>query len=120
MLTDIKEMQEFVVGWADDLMPNRLPEQAFAKLLEEIEEWKDRPADGHEAADVLIIFLDVCDLVGIDVVKAFHHKMRINQKREWELNEKGLLSHVKDPRHTENKQCSTLDSSKDSDSTKSS
>ena len=120
MLTDIKEMQAYIVDWADKLMPNRLPENAFAKMLEEIEEWKERPADGHEAADVLIIFLDVCHLAGIDVVKAFHYKMRINQKREWELDDKGLLSHVKNTGHIENKQCSALDSSKDSDSTESS
>jgi len=95
-MSQIKDMQRDIVEWADSIIPDRLPEHAFAKLLEEVEEWSKRPCDGHEMADVLILIFDVCHLVGIDMEKALKWKMRINEGRTWELNEDGTMSHVRD------------------------
>lgn len=93
---DIRDVTSHIVEWADEIIPGRLPEAAFEKLLEEIEEWSKRPADGHEAADVMILILDVCHLAGIDIAKAVHWKMRINRGREWRFDERGIIQHVKD------------------------
>lgn len=92
---DLEEMSENIVSWADRLIPGRSPEKAFEKLIEEIEEWSKRPADGHEAADVMIVFLDLCHLAGIDIAKAVHWKMRINTGRTWTIDENGVLQHVR-------------------------
>jgi NTP pyrophosphatase (non-canonical NTP hydrolase) len=39
---------------------------------------------GHEAADVLIYLLDICNHFGIDLEKEFREKEEINKKRAWE------------------------------------
>ena len=38
----------------------------------------------HEAADVFIYFLDICNHLGIDLEKAFRDKEELNKKRKWE------------------------------------
>lgn len=38
----------------------------------------------HEAADVFIYLLDICNHFGIDLEKAFRDKEEINKKRVWE------------------------------------
>lgn len=38
----------------------------------------------HEAADVFIYLLDICNHFGIDLEKAFRDKEEINKKRFWE------------------------------------
>jgi len=38
---------------------------------------------GHEAADVLIYLLDICNHFNIDLEKAFREKEELNKKRVW-------------------------------------
>lgn len=38
----------------------------------------------HEAADVFMYLLDICNHFGIDLEKAFREKEEINKKRSWE------------------------------------
>lgn len=38
---------------------------------------------GHEAADVLIYLLDICNHFDVDLEKAFREKEEINKKRKW-------------------------------------
>lgn len=38
----------------------------------------------HEAADVFIYLLDICNKFGIDLEQAFRDKEEINKKRAWE------------------------------------
>jgi NTP pyrophosphatase (non-canonical NTP hydrolase) len=37
----------------------------------------------HEAADVFILFLDICNKLDIDLEKAFRAKEEINKQRTW-------------------------------------
>ena len=37
----------------------------------------------HEAADVFIYFLDICNQLNIDLEEAFRSKEEINKKRTW-------------------------------------
>jgi len=39
---------------------------------------------GHEAADVFMYLLDICNHFDIDLEKAFREKEEINKKRTWE------------------------------------
>lgn len=91
----LKHLTQEIAEWADSISPNRSPEGAFTKMLEEIKEWSERPCDGHEAADVMIMLLDVCHLAGIDIAKAVRWKMRINRNREWNVSEDGSFTHVR-------------------------
>ncbi len=38
----------------------------------------------HEAVDVLVYLLDICNHFNIDLEKAFREKEEINKKRRWE------------------------------------
>jgi len=93
MRTDIYELTSYIVTWANTVNPDRDPFVTLKKLLEEIEELQTRPGDGYELADVMILFLDLCHLTGVDIVKAVHWKMKINEGRTWELQEDGTLQH---------------------------
>lgn len=90
------ELQRDVVEWANSLMPDRTPEEAFRKLMEEeIEEMKAAPNDPMEYADAIIILLDLAYLLGIDIVDAVKSKMAINRARKWKI-ENGLFKHLKE------------------------
>jgi len=93
MITDIKELTDRIVGWADEVHPNRDPFVTLKKLLSEIEELQERPGDGYELADVMILLLDLCHLTGVDITKTVHWKMQINEGRTWELQDDGTLQH---------------------------
>ncbi len=38
----------------------------------------------HEAADVFLLLLDICNYFAIDLESAFREKEEINKKRKWE------------------------------------
>ena len=38
----------------------------------------------HEAVDVFMYLLDICNHLGIDLEKAFREKEEVNKKRKWE------------------------------------
>lgn len=82
--------------WANRVIPDRTAEKALQKLvLEELPELLHGALDDPgEWADVLILVLDGMRLRGIDPIKAVHDKMAINEKREWAINERGVLQHV--------------------------
>lgn len=90
---DIRIITKGIVDWRETILPNPDPAMMLSKLQDELEELKSKPCDGHEMADIMIIFLDYCDAVGVDIVKAVHWKMEINKKRTWEIDEDGKLQH---------------------------
>lgn len=91
----VEALQKLVVEWADSVFPDRTPEQAFRKLMEEeIEEMKRSPKDEGEFADAVIVLLDLAHLTGIDVNHAVKKKMEINKARKWKLKD-GLFKHIR-------------------------
>lgn len=95
MKANIYELTAAITAWRETVLKDAHPNRMLDKLLEEIEELKDKPCDGHELADIMIILLDYCHTVGVDIVKAVHYKMEINEKREWEIDKDGKLQHKK-------------------------
>jgi hypothetical protein len=93
MESDIRELTAEIITWRKTILKDPHPTMMLSKLIEELEELKEHPCDGHEMADIMIIFLDYCDTVGVDIVKAVHYKMEINKEREWELDNDGKLQH---------------------------
>jgi len=94
----LESLTKEMVEWANSVMPNRTPADAIKKLsMEEVPElWRsfkeNGKIDGGEAADVLILILDICWLSGIDPVVAMHDKNKINRHRDWELKH-GVMQH---------------------------
>jgi len=95
---DIRVISRAIFKWADTVMPDRTPADAIKKLsMEEVPElWRALKEDGEvdpgEIADVLILALDICELSGIDPLKAVHNKMAINLGRTWKF-EHGVAQH---------------------------
>ena len=92
---DIRDMTKDIQNWLDEVYPDRTLDSTLAKLREELQELSERPLDGWEAADVVILLFDLCDIVGFDLAKLVHHKMNINRKRKW-VKTDGVLKHVED------------------------
>jgi NTP pyrophosphatase (non-canonical NTP hydrolase) len=77
--------------------PEKIPHR-FMLLIEEIGEFAkasrksagmrladdaDKQHVEHEAADILIIFLGLCNMMNIDLEQAFRDKEEINKTRTW-------------------------------------
>ncbi|HSX35127.1 MAG TPA: MazG nucleotide pyrophosphohydrolase domain-containing protein [Candidatus Saccharimonadales bacterium] len=95
----LKDLQEYVAemvrerGFTDDDIAKK-----FMMLTEEVGEFskaarvhagmklakdsRDQDLEG-EAADILIVLLGLCNMMGIDLEKAFRDKEEKNKKREW-------------------------------------
>ena len=98
---DLRDMTSDIVEWCDKVYPTRTRDQILAKLQEEFQELMDRPLDAWEMADLAILLIDLTHELGFDLAKIVAHKMDINKHhRKWEVNEQGLLKHVKTPRHS--------------------
>lgn len=91
---DLREMNADIQAWLREVYPDRNLDQVIKKLHEEIDELKERPLDGWEVADVMILLLDLCDMAGFDIAKLVKHKMDTNRKRQWQTVD-GILKHVK-------------------------
>jgi|GEM_PF-5757451 len=93
----LRILQARVTSWADKVYPNRTTEVAFAKMVGEVAEILADPSDALEWADVLILLVDAAHLRGIDIIKAAHEKMNINEARTWSIDKRtGIMSHVKE------------------------
>ena len=87
-----------IVDWADKIMPDRTPADAIKKLsMEEVPElWRslkeNDKMDEGELADIGIIWLDLCNMAGVDPLDIISQKMQINMRRRWKI-EYGVLQH---------------------------
>lgn len=96
---DIRQISQDIVDWADEVFPERTPEGTVNKLLEELNELRDNPLDAWEMADVFILLLDLCDMLGFDLAKITTHKMAVNKSRKWHI-EDGVFKHVRENEDT--------------------
>jgi phage pi2 protein 07 len=92
--SDIRSITATVQSWCDEVYPERTKEDMIKKLMQEFQELSDKPLDGWEMADIAIIMFDLANHLGFDLPKLIHHKMEINRKRSWKIEE-GVLQHVK-------------------------
>ena len=96
----LKDFQKYVIDMVDErgFEKETLPE-VFMLFLEECGELAkavrknqgmktDKNSEHfkieHEAADVFMYFLDICNHLDVDLEKAFREKEEINKKRIWE------------------------------------
>ena len=93
----IGTMSKLIVAWAEQTFPKgRNYKTAISKImLEEMPEFLQEPS-AEEWADVIIIWLDIAVLMGIDPEAAIMNKMSTNVDRTFVLDdESGLYHHQK-------------------------
>lgn len=88
----IKELEE----WGEQTFPNGTPEGVLNHLLEEIGELRASPKDPHEIADVFILIVQYCKLLGLSLGDITRSKFEILKTREWqEPDENNVIRHRK-------------------------
>lgn len=93
-MSEVAQLTQEVVQWANSVFPNRKPQSALLKLFEETGELVKDPSDAGEYADIFIMLLDLADMHGVDVVKAIRDKLALNRQRTWTTTATGTLQHV--------------------------
>lgn len=94
-----QKTQDDIVKWANVVFPNRTAQSGFLKLYEELGEVLADPYSQEEWADVFILILDIMATYQInidDISKAITEKMIKNEKREWALNDIGVMKHIEE------------------------
>lgn len=99
MRRDIADLTIEMLLWVNDILPEREPFDTAVKLVEETGELLHALRHGgdvaQEAADILVLLLDVAHLEGFDLQKAFEEKMIVNRNRTW-VKRNGSLKHEAD------------------------
>lgn len=97
----LREVQSFIVEWADEHFPKRTAHSAMSKLvLEEVPEMLMAEREGasnleEEFADTLILLLDWAHMKGIDAQEGLRRKMYRNAfNRTWEMGPNGIARHT--------------------------
>lgn len=95
-MSEIRELQDLIGSWADEVFPDRNIQSAALKLYEEIGEMLRDPSSEDEHADIYIMMLDLSRMYNIDVAAAVRRKMWRNRLRNWRRTETGTLQHTGD------------------------
>lgn len=93
-MSEVAQLTQEVVQWANSVFPDRKPQSALLKLFEETGELVKDPSDASEYADIFIMLLDLADMHGVDVVKAIRDKLALNRQRTWTKTATGTLQHT--------------------------
>lgn len=89
----IDELADAIREQADRLFPDRTDSSMYLKLFKEVGELIEG-GDPDEVADVLILVLDFAKRKNIDIQSTIVNKMQINDRRQWVVNELGVMRHV--------------------------
>lgn len=93
-MSEIRELQDIIGNWADDVFPDRTIQSAALKLYEEIGEMLRNPSSEDEHADIYIMMFDLSRMYNIDIAAAVRRKMARNRMRSWHKTETGTLQHT--------------------------
>jgi len=95
-MSEIRELQNLIGRWADDVFPDRTIQSAALKLYEEIGEMLRNPSSEDEHADIYIMMFDLSRMYNIDIAEAVRRKMARNRLRQWGKTETGTLQHIEE------------------------
>jgi hypothetical protein len=93
-VSEIKQLQDLIGEWADEVFPDRTIQSAALKLYEEIGEMLRDPSNADEHADIYIMMFDLSRMYNVDISAAVRRKMARNRLRQWGKTETGTLQHV--------------------------
>jgi ParB-like chromosome segregation protein Spo0J len=90
-----KEFAEFVEQWGQKTFPDATPDSVASHLMEEARELDAHPGAMDEAADCLLLLIQLADRQGESLLEAARRKMQVNLERTWgEPEENGVVHHV--------------------------
>lgn len=93
--SNLAEITQEVVSWADEQLPDRTLPAMLLKLCEEVGAAVARPSNPLQLANVLILLVDIADKQDIDLSGAVHDQMAINRINRWHKNRlTGVMSHA--------------------------
>jgi NTP pyrophosphatase (non-canonical NTP hydrolase) len=93
-MSEIKELTNEIVVWADEVFPDRDETSALLKLFEEVGELVRDPSQPGEYADICIMIFDLAHMHDIDLSAAIREKIEINKRRSWTKTATGTLQHT--------------------------
>lgn len=93
-MSEIKQLQDLIGEWADEVFPERNIQSAALKLYEEIGEMLRDPSNADEHADIYIMMFDLSRMYNVDIGAAVRRKMAVNMRRYWRMTETGTLQHT--------------------------
>lgn len=96
-MSEIRDLQNLIGSWADEVFPDRTIQSAALKLYEEIGEMLRDPSNADEHADIYIMMFDLSRMYNIDIGAAVRRKMARNRMRQWRKTETGTLQHTDQP-----------------------
>jgi len=97
----IQRLQDDLAEWSDTAFGvGRSPSAPIAHLCKEVIELAESPCDVTEAADCLMLLLDINRMAGrtADILlEACFDKLEVNKGREWgEPDEYGVVEHIRE------------------------
>lgn len=89
------ENQTRVARWAEETFGVTTMAEKLTKLSEEFDELKQATENDKpwEAADMVIILLQIAEQCGQSLAKRIDDKMKINRSRRWIKNDAGVWRH---------------------------
>lgn len=96
----LSELTRQVVEWADQINPQRKPQDTVIKTVSETSELldavinKDAAAVEEELGDLVILLADIGNMYGINIIDAGFKKMNINRNRKWRI-EDGVIRRIR-------------------------
>lgn len=93
---DLGPAAYLAIEWWEKVMAEKYPgTPSLVKVISELKELEDNPANQEEAADVFIAFVIYCHRARINLGHAAVRKMGINRARNWgEPDANGEVHHV--------------------------
>lgn len=92
----LEELISEVSDFCEDTYEGAGLEAQMLKIIEEIEEFVENPSDA-EAADILIVLINISRIMGFSLKDALSEKFAIIKEREWAQQPSGAYHHVSDP-----------------------
>lgn len=88
-----------VVAWGRETFPSSTDQSKIAHLRKEVDELAERPMDGTEMADVLMILAHLAAAHGVDLTTTVKHKLAVCRTRTWgQPDAAGVVEHVREIR----------------------
>lgn len=94
---DFQLLQDRITAWKREVLGDPSLDGSLRHLEEEVRDLVSDPYDPYALADVLILFMGICQKVGFsmeDMYSAVEAKQAINESRLWaEADEFGVIRH---------------------------
>jgi hypothetical protein len=86
-----------VVAWGRETFPTSTDRSKIAHLRKEVDELAERPMDGTEMADVLMILAHLAGAYDVDLTTMVRHKLAVCRTRTWGAPDAdGVVEHVRE------------------------